>query len=120
MIAIVSSMPPSNSRLLNCNMSTASAWRRARRILAVFALFAAPTLAHAQTDSPEPTQPKHRSVQRAVDVVSFLAGGVLALGAHEGGHLLFDAIFEAEPRIEPVHFGPFPFFAIAHRGGLSP
>ena len=39
---------------------------------------------------------------------------------HEGGHLVFDAAFDASPRIEGVHFGPVPFFAITHRGDLSP
>jgi hypothetical protein len=52
--------------------------------------------------------------------VTFLAGGALALGAHEGGHLVFDGIFDAHPSVEAVHFGPIPFFAIAHRSGLSP
>jgi len=28
-------------------------------------------------------------------VLEFLGGGALALGAHESGHLLFDAIFDA-------------------------
>jgi hypothetical protein len=54
------------------------------------------------------------------DVATFLAGGVLALGAHEAGHLIFDAVFDANPHITRVQFGPFPFFAIAHRGDLSP
>ena len=39
---------------------------------------------------------------------------------HEGGHLVFDGIFDASPRIEGIRFGPVPFFAITHRGGLSP
>ena len=52
--------------------------------------------------------------------MTFLAGGAIALGAHEGGHLLFDGIFDANPRIESVHFGPIPFFAVTHRAGLSP
>lgn len=33
---------------------------------------------------------------------------------------MFDAAFDAQPRIEGVRFGPFPFFAVAHRGDLSP
>ena len=55
-----------------------------------------------------------------MDTVKFLAGAALALGAHEGGHLVFDAAFDAKPRIEGVRFGPLPFFAITHRGDLSP
>lgn len=38
---------------------------------------------------------------------------------HESGHLIFDAAFDAQPRIKRVDFGPFPFFAIAHRPDLS-
>lgn len=52
--------------------------------------------------------------------MKFLAGAALGLGMHESGHLVFDALFDAKPRLEGVHFGPFPFFAIAHRPGLSP
>lgn len=54
------------------------------------------------------------------DTVEFLAGAALGLGMHEGGHLVFDAVFDAHATIEGVHFGPFPFFAITHRGDLSP
>jgi hypothetical protein len=39
---------------------------------------------------------------------------------HESGHLVFDAAFHADPHIKAVEFGPFPFFAIAHRSNLSP
>ena len=39
---------------------------------------------------------------------------------HEGGHLVFDGLFDADPHLKRVNFGPFPFFAIAHRGDLSP
>jgi hypothetical protein len=56
----------------------------------------------------------------AVDTVKFLAGGVLGLAMHEGGHLVFDVAFAADPHVDAVHFGPFPFLAIAHRGDLSP
>jgi hypothetical protein len=52
--------------------------------------------------------------------MKFLAGGALGLAMHEGGHLLFDAIFDADPTIKGVTFGPFPFFAITHRGDMSP
>ena len=55
-----------------------------------------------------------------VDTVKFLAGGALGLVIHESGHLVFDAVFDASPTIEGVRFGPFPFFAITHRGDLSP
>jgi hypothetical protein len=55
-----------------------------------------------------------------VDTVKFLAGGLVGLAAHEGGHLIFDAIFDANPHISRVQFGPIPFFAISHRSDMSP
>jgi hypothetical protein len=67
-----------------------------------------------QTLQPPPEE------HRALDSVKFLAGAGLALVMHEGGHLLFDAAFDASPRITGVRFGPIPFFAITHRGDLSP
>ena len=54
------------------------------------------------------------------DSVKFLTGAALGLAMHEGGHLVFDTIFDASPRIKGVRFGPLPFFAITHRGDLSP
>ena len=52
--------------------------------------------------------------------MKFLAGAGLGLLLHEGGHLVFDAALAASPRITGVTFGPVPFFAITHRGDLSP
>lgn len=54
-----------------------------------------------------------------VDTVKFLAGAAAGLALHETGHLIFDAAFDASPGIKGVRFGPFPFFAITHRGDLS-
>jgi hypothetical protein len=76
--------------------------------------------AFAQPAAPPPAQPANEHEHRATDFVSFLAGGAVALGLHEGGHLGFDAIFDAGPRLEHVQFGPIPFFAITHRPDLSP
>jgi hypothetical protein len=55
-----------------------------------------------------------------VDSVKFLTGAALGLAVHEGGHVLFDTVFDASPQIKGVRFGPVPFFAITHRAGLSP
>jgi len=54
------------------------------------------------------------------DTVKFLGGGALALALHESGHLVFDGVFAAQPRLEGIRFGPFPFFAVTHRSGLPP
>jgi hypothetical protein len=59
-------------------------------------------------------------MQRAATVGWFAAGVALALGAHEGGHLLFDVAFDARPGIRRVDFHGIPFFAITHRNDLPP
>jgi len=73
--------------------------------------------ANAQPTSTDPPPPREN---RGIDVVKFLAGGLLGVGLHESGHLVFDELFDAQPHLKAVHFGPVPFFAIAHRGNLSP
>ena len=76
---------------------------------------AAQSSSTAQTlQSPPPDE------HRVADTVKFLAGAALGLGMHEGGHLVFDTVFDANPTIERVHLGPLPFFAITHRGDVSP
>jgi hypothetical protein len=58
--------------------------------------------------------PGTAKAQSASQWSRFLAGGALALGLHEAGHLAFDVSFDASPGIAPVRFGPLPFFAITH------
>ncbi len=77
----------------------------------------APYSAAAQTAAAPQAQPRENL---AADTLKFLAGGATAFLAHESGHLLFDAIFDAGPHLKRVQFGPFPFFAVAHRADLSP
>jgi len=79
-------------------------------------LFANVVLAQPPAAAPTAQPNEHRGRE----TVEFLAGGALGLALHESGHLVFDAAFDARPRIEAVHLGPFPFFAITHRGDLSP
>src|SRR6266516_3310357 len=67
-----------------------------------------------------PEQAARPPEQRAAAITMFLVGGLLGLGMHESGHLTCDVIFDANPKITHVQFGPFPFFAISHRGDLSP
>ena len=50
----------------------------------------------------------------------FVAGAGIGFGLHEAGHLVFDWGFDANPRLRRVELGGIPFFAIAHRGDLSP
>src|SRR5258708_8892373 len=80
-----------------------------------------PVSALAQaSSSDQPLQTPSTDEHRVLDSVKFLAGAALGLVLHESGHLVFDVAFDADPRVSGVHFGPFPFFAISHRGDLSP
>lgn len=64
--------------------------------------------------------PATQSVQSTASATgAFLLGAGSALAAHEGGHLLFDAIFDAHPQIVKVSYHGIPFFAITHEPGLS-
>lgn len=69
-----------------------------------------------QPDPPATTD-EHRT---ASGLGKFLAGAAVGLAAHEGGHLLFDGIFDANPGLKKVSFHGIPFFAITHDSGLSP
>jgi hypothetical protein len=80
-----------------------------------------PIAAAAQSSSSAQTLQSPPPDEHPVDdSVKFLAGAALGLLAHESGHLLFDAIFDASPTIKGVTFGPLPFFAITHRSDVSP
>src|ERR1051326_121603 len=96
-----------------CNLSAAA--RRSAAAACVFFLCA--LTADAQDSAAATAQPNEHQV---ADTVKFLGGGVLALALHASGHLVFDAVFAAQPRLEVFRFGPFPFFAVTHRSGLPP
>jgi hypothetical protein len=87
-------------------------------ILLAVAVYAPPAWAQAQQ---EPDRASSSSgTQRAATLGLFVAGAAAGLGAHEGGHLLFNAIFDAGAGIKRVDFHGIPFFAITHRAGLPP
>ena len=77
-------------------------------------------VAHAQEIVTSPPTAPSISEQRATSAMKFVGGGALALAAHEGGHLLFNGIFGANPGVKKVSFHGIPFFAITHDAGLSP
>jgi hypothetical protein len=78
------------------------------------------TRAVAQAQQEGDRSASHSGTQRAATVGWFVAGAALALGAHEGGHLVLDVAFDADPGVRRVDFHGIPFFAITHRAGLSP
>jgi hypothetical protein len=91
--------------------------RSGRPFITLIALLivAVPAVVYATDD--EPAQPNRH---RTADTVKFLAGAAEAFAEHEADHLLFDVLFDAHPYVKSVHFGPVPFFAVAHRTVLSP
>jgi hypothetical protein len=91
---------------------------RTRVAALVLFTFFAPAAVRAQDASTMPS-PQPDATAR-IDAVRFLAGGALGLAMHESGHLVFDGLFDAQPRLEGVRFGPFPFFAITHSASVSP
>jgi len=105
-----------------CATSPAVRRRRRRRafvmaIQLVAAIVLTAELARAQE---QPAQPStHSGKPTASDVGSFLLGGGAGLAAHESGHLLFDAIFDAHAGVKKVSFQGIPFFAITHDPSIS-
>src|SRR5438045_2533407 len=100
-------------RVGGCNLNAAAS--RAAAVALLCTLCAVTAMAQ-DSAAVTPQQNEHP----AADIMKFVGGGVLALALHEGGHLIFDGIFDAQPRLEAIRFGPFPFFALTHRSGMPP
>jgi hypothetical protein len=117
--AVIARWRPVSGRLQIATADASRVLRHRVRTLAMAVLVCVAMsgrAAHAQeADPPQPQSP-----HRAATVATFLAGGGLAFAIHEGGHLTFDVIFDAQPRVRAVHFGPIPFFAITPARPLSP
>src|SRR5262245_30909779 len=93
--------------------------RRSMRIALLPWLVIFATLAGAGTSLAQQEEPP-RAVNRTAAIGGFLGGIVVGFGAHESGHLVFDAIFDADPGIKRVEYHGIPFFAITHRSDLPP
>ena len=81
----------------------------------VVAIAATAELARAQEAPASPVTQNDHSTASSTGL--FLLGAGSALAAHEGGHLLFDAIFDADPGVKKVSYKGIPFFAITHDSG---
>jgi len=104
---------------LSNGCATATEVRVPRVVLVVLLVFGLVSSAGAQTPPEMPGSPSTTPSEHPVSSLgSFLAGGAIGLAAHESGHLLFDALFRANPGIRKVSFHGFPFFAITHDTGL--
>src|SRR5215471_7226746 len=127
MIAMVSNMrflqfscsrhSPRRRTCRSSNMNAALCRSCRIALIACLLVFTARSGSAQEPADPPPAQPSENA---AVDTVKFLAGGAVGFVMHETGHLIFDAIFDADPYIKRVHLGPIPFFAISHRGDMSP
>jgi hypothetical protein len=129
MIAIVSSMGVllravthgATGRHFSNGCATPIRVRVDRAVLIVLLLLGFVSLVSAQTPPENPaSSPSTPSEHPISSLGSFVAGGAIGLAAHESGHLLFDAIFDAKPRLKKVSFHGLPFFAITHDSGLPP
>src|SRR6476646_9748919 len=76
-------------------------------LLAVAGLVSTAELARAQADVQQPASTPEKTTTS--DVFKFLGGGAVGLAAHESGHLLFDAIFDAHASLKSVDFHGIPF-----------
>jgi hypothetical protein len=86
--------------------------------LTLLLLVAAPLTGHAQSGTPgddKATTAASTAEPGAASLARFLTGAAFGLALHEAGHLGLDLIFDADPGVRRVSFGPVPFFAITHR-----
>jgi hypothetical protein len=109
-------MPAHHNSKASLGTAAGSIRHGARTLAVLVCLAMGARAAHAQAADPPVPQRPHR----AATVATFLAGGGLAFAIHEGGHLAFDTIFDAQPHVRSVHFGPLPFFAITPVRPLTP
>jgi hypothetical protein len=95
---------------------------RLRRVLVLVlvAVAAVTGPAWAQAQQEPGSEGSTSGTKQATTVGWFVAGAALGFAAHEGGHLLFDVLFDADPGVRRVTFHGLPFFAISHRDDLSP
>ena len=102
-----------------CATSSSQPLRATLRVaaLALVAIFITAELARAQDAA---QQPASSDEHPASSFAKFIGGGAVGLAAHESGHLLFDAIFDAHAGVQKVSFHGIPFFAITHDPNISP
>jgi hypothetical protein len=119
MMAIVSSIASRLPPQPNCNASAtprADVTRRAASCLLACFLWvtAGDGFAAAQTAQSAAQSNEKSSDRRAAAALAFLGGAATALAAHEGSHLFFDGLFDANPGVKRVDYAGIPFFAITH------
>ncbi len=74
----------------------------------------------APPEAPSAVVEEAAAPSRAHDLAWFLGGGLAGLGLHEGSHLAFDTLFDAQPTVRRVSFAGIPFFAISPTAPLTP
>jgi hypothetical protein len=94
------------------------------RALALTTALASGTGAVEAQTAQEPVAPaaaaKKSGDERVATIARFVGGAALALGVHEGAHLLADIVLDADPGLRAVDFHGIPFFAITHRNDVPP
>jgi hypothetical protein len=89
---------------------------RSRLLLCILTVALATGSSAAAAQEEDPRQ----GVNQTAALAELIGGALVGLGAHEGGHLLFNVIFDASPSITRVEFHRIPFFAITHAPNLPP
>ena len=95
-----------------------------KSICHLFFLFAGIAMPNAFAETPAFAQETDqedafsKSESRGTIATKFLGGMATGFATHEGGHILFDVVFDASPGIDRVSFIGIPFFAISHKNGL--
>jgi len=72
-----------------------------------------------QVTTADPAVSPPGEARPAGSAARFLAGGAIAFGVHEGGHVLFGQLFGTKTGLRRVSFAGIPFFAITHDGTLT-
>jgi hypothetical protein len=93
-----------------------------RRAVVIVCLVAAVAPARAQTFETQTSAAQTSSAPSVpadqpsivASTLLFFTGAAAGLAIHESGHVLFGAIFDANPRVAPLHYGFIPFFKIDH------
>jgi hypothetical protein len=85
-------------------------------LVAVQLLSASAALAQSAGEEADETRERNLAARS----VAFVGGAAAGFLAHEGGHLLFDVVFDADPGAKRVSFAGIPFFAITHDADVTP
>jgi hypothetical protein len=98
--------------------AAARRWQQPVAVAFLLTVFASAAVGAQDTPPTHDTPNTAHESRFAVKAGLFIAGAAAGLAAHESGHLAFDYLFDATPRVTRVDFHGIPFFAVTHRADL--